>query len=122
MNILRFFCNPIPQFTMANSTLPSELPKSLSTSSPTFSPTSLPSSANKVVFYMGAGSMCEENEVKFTPQSSPPPLSSLAKKPAIPLSNLYTNDAKHVTLPFVNEDDNDRDAFIIAFNPLTPLK
>jgi hypothetical protein len=61
---------------------------SSSSNSPTESPTDLP--AGKVIFYIGAGSMSEENRLKFTPQPSPPPRLRIP-----PSSNLGTNIPLH---------------------------
>ncbi len=116
MNIINFIFNSVPYFTMSNtisssmltSVSPSALHCKLSKSSK-FQP------AQKVTFYMGAGKMCEENEVKFNRKASSKPLLSIAFVPDVPDVPDVSNGEVHVV-------DNARDAFILAFNPLTPLK
>ena len=116
MNIINFIFNSVPYFTMSNtisssmltSVSPSALHCKLSKSSK-FQP------AQKVIFYMGAGKMCEENEVKFNRKASSQPLLSIAFVPDVQDVPDVSNGEVHVV-------DNARDAFILAFNPLTPLK
>jgi hypothetical protein len=122
MNIINFIFNSVPYFTMSNtisssmltSVSPSALHCKLSKSSK-FQP------AQKVTFYMGAGKMCEENEVKFNRKASSKPLLSIAFVPDVP-DVLDVPDVPDVSNGEVHVVDNARDAFILAFNPLTPLK